>query len=69
MACLLFNQALGIRPTSVAYRGTGPAMNDLVGGHIDFLCEQSVSVAEQITDADLWRVALKRCHGAPNRLH
>jgi hypothetical protein len=21
------------------------------------------------TDADLWRVALKRCHGAPNRLH
>jgi hypothetical protein len=32
------------------------------------LCEQSVSVAEQITDADLWRVALKRCHGAPDRL-
>src|SRR5438132_2436607 len=48
MACLLFNQALGIRPTAVAYRGTGPAMNDLVGGHVDFLCEQSVSVAEQI---------------------
>jgi tripartite-type tricarboxylate transporter receptor subunit TctC len=48
MACLLFNQALGIRPTSVAYRGTGPAMNDLVGGHVDFLCEQSISVAEQI---------------------
>jgi tripartite-type tricarboxylate transporter receptor subunit TctC len=48
MACLLFNQALGISPTAVAYRGTGPAMNDLVGGHVDFLCEQSVSVAEQI---------------------
>src|SRR5215471_3288214 len=48
MACLLFNQALGIKPTSVAYRGTGPAMNDLIGGHVDFLCEQSVSVAEQI---------------------
>jgi tripartite-type tricarboxylate transporter receptor subunit TctC len=49
MACLLFNQALGIKPTSVAYRGTAPAMNDLVGGHVDFLCEQSVSVAEQVT--------------------
>jgi tripartite-type tricarboxylate transporter receptor subunit TctC len=48
MACLLFNQALNIRPTLVAYRGTAPAMNDLVGGHVDFLCEQSVSVAEQI---------------------
>jgi tripartite-type tricarboxylate transporter receptor subunit TctC len=48
MACLLFNKAAGIRPTPIAYRGTGPAMNDLVGGHVDFLCEQSVSVAEQI---------------------
>jgi putative tricarboxylic transport membrane protein len=48
MACLLFNRALDIRPMSVAYRGTAPAMNDLVGGHVDFLCEQSVSVAEQI---------------------
>ena len=48
MACLMFNQALGIRPTLVAYRGTAPAMNDLVGGHVDFLCEQSVSVAEQV---------------------
>jgi tripartite-type tricarboxylate transporter receptor subunit TctC len=48
MACLLFNQALGIRPISIAYRGTGPAMNDLIGAHVDFLCEQSVSVAEQI---------------------
>jgi tripartite-type tricarboxylate transporter receptor subunit TctC len=43
------NQALDIKPTLVAYRGTAPAMNDLVGGHVDFLCEQSVSVAEQIT--------------------
>jgi tripartite-type tricarboxylate transporter receptor subunit TctC len=48
MACLVFNTALGIKPTLVAYRGTGPAVNDLVGGHVDFLCEQSVSVAEQI---------------------
>src|SRR5262245_24409924 len=48
MACLLFNRALDIKPMSVAYRGTGPAMNDLIGGHVDFLCEQSVSVAEQI---------------------
>ena len=48
MACLLFNKAADVQPTSVAYRGTGPAMNDLIGGHVDYLCEQSVSVAEQI---------------------
>jgi tripartite-type tricarboxylate transporter receptor subunit TctC len=48
MACLLFTAATGIRPTLIAYRGTGPAMNDLVGGHVDFLCEQAVSVSGQI---------------------
>jgi len=48
MACLLFTSELGVKPIQVAYRGTGPAINDLVGGHVDFLCEQSVSVAEQI---------------------
>ena len=47
MACLLFASEIGARPTLVAYRGTGPAMNDLIGGHVDFFCEQSVSVAEQ----------------------
>src|SRR6187551_908253 len=49
MACLLFTSEIGAKPTLVAYRGTGPAMNDLVGGHVDFFCEQAVSVAGQIT--------------------
>jgi len=48
MACLLFTEEIGAKPTLVAYRGSGPALNDLVGGHVDFLCEQSVSVAEQV---------------------
>jgi tripartite-type tricarboxylate transporter receptor subunit TctC len=48
MACLLFTTAIGAKPTLVAYRGTGPAMNDLIGGHVDFFCEQSVSVVEQV---------------------
>ncbi len=48
MACLLFTSEAGLKPTLVAYRGTSPAMNDLVGGHVDFLCEQAVSVAQQI---------------------
>src|SRR5215813_14878288 len=39
MACLLFTTAAHITPTLVAYRGTGPAINDLVGGHVDFLCD------------------------------
>jgi tripartite-type tricarboxylate transporter receptor subunit TctC len=48
MACLLFNAQAGVKPSSVAYRGTAPALNDLIGGHVDFFCEQVVSVAPQI---------------------
>lgn len=48
MACLLFTAAAGVRPSLVAYRSTGPALNDLIGGHVDFFCEQAVSVAPQI---------------------
>jgi putative tricarboxylic transport membrane protein len=48
MACLLFTSTAGVRPSLVAYRGTGPALNDLIGGHVDFFCEQAVSVAPQI---------------------
>jgi tripartite-type tricarboxylate transporter receptor subunit TctC len=48
MACLLFTAEIGAKPALVAYRGSGPALNDLVGGHVDFLCEQSVSVAEAV---------------------
>jgi tripartite-type tricarboxylate transporter receptor subunit TctC len=49
MACLLFTASSGVKPVLVAYRGTAPAMNDLVGGHVDFFCEQAVSVAPQIS--------------------
>ena len=45
MACLLFNKIFDLKPTQVAYRGTGPAMNDLIGGHIDYYCEQVVNIA------------------------
>lgn len=48
MACLLFNSEAGIKPNSVPYRGTGPALNDLVGGHVDYFCEQVVSVAPSV---------------------
>jgi tripartite-type tricarboxylate transporter receptor subunit TctC len=48
MACLLFTTEVGAKPTLIAYRGSGPALNDLMGGHVDFMCEQSVSVADQV---------------------
>jgi tripartite-type tricarboxylate transporter receptor subunit TctC len=48
MACLLFTSQLGLKPQLIPYRGTGPAINDLIGGHVDFFCEQVVSVAPAV---------------------
>jgi tripartite-type tricarboxylate transporter receptor subunit TctC len=48
MACLLFTSQNGLKPRLVPYRGTGPALNDLLGGHVDFFCEQVVSVASAV---------------------
>jgi tripartite-type tricarboxylate transporter receptor subunit TctC len=39
LGCVLLNAAIGIDITHVPYRGTGPAMQDLQGGRIDYLCE------------------------------
>lgn len=48
LCIILMNQAAGSKPTQVAYRGTGPAMNDLVAGQVDALCDQSTSAIPQI---------------------
>jgi tripartite-type tricarboxylate transporter receptor subunit TctC len=39
LGCVVLNHALGISPTHVPYRGTGPAMADLLGGRLDYLCD------------------------------
>ncbi len=49
MACLLFNSVVGAKPISVAYKGSAPALTDVVAGHIDYICEQAVSVAGAVT--------------------
>src|SRR2546430_16095930 len=53
MAFLLFAAGAGVQASLVAYCGTGPALNDLIGGHVDFFCEQAVSVATQITSGTI----------------
>ena len=45
---LLFQKALDTPVTTVPYRGTGPAMNDLVAGTVDLMCDQTTNTTEQI---------------------
>src|SRR4051812_19541064 len=48
LGCVLLNSAIGIDITHVPYRGTGPAMQDLTAGRIDFLCEIVTTALPQI---------------------
>ena len=45
---LLFQSAVGTKVTEVPYQGTGPALTDLVGGQVDFLCDQTTNTTGQI---------------------
>ena len=43
---MLFMTAIDTDLTTVPYKGTGPAMNDLLGGKVDFMCDQTTNTTE-----------------------
>ncbi|MBV9559074.1 MAG: tripartite tricarboxylate transporter substrate binding protein BugD [Bradyrhizobium sp.] len=45
---LFFAQAIGASMTAVSYRGMKPALNDLLAGQVDLMCDQVANTAEQI---------------------
>ncbi len=49
LGCLLLDAALSAKARHVPYRGAGPALNDLVAGQIDFMCDQTVTMMPQVT--------------------
>ena len=46
--CTMFNVMSGAKPTRVPYSGTGPVINDMLAGKLDYACDQIVSVATQV---------------------
>jgi tripartite-type tricarboxylate transporter receptor subunit TctC len=47
---LLFQSQVGVDMTTVPYKGTGPAMTDLLGGQVDLLCDQTTQTVPLIKD-------------------
>ncbi len=45
---LLFQSTLKVDMTTVPYKGTGPAMTDLIGGQVDLMCDQTTNTTGQI---------------------
>jgi putative tricarboxylic transport membrane protein len=64
VAGLVFNAKFGFKPTLVPYRGTGPAIQDLVGGQLDYMVDQSLNVIPQIQAGTIKVYAI----AAPERL-
>ncbi len=50
---LLIEQAIGVDLTEVPYDGTGPAMDDLLGGQVDFMCDQTTNTTSQIQSGEI----------------
>ncbi len=53
LCALMLMKELGVQMTGVAYRGTGPAMNDLLGGQFDVMCDQTTNTTNQIKDGKI----------------
>jgi tripartite-type tricarboxylate transporter receptor subunit TctC len=60
---LLINSLIAAKPTLVPFNGTGPAMNALIGGQVDYLCDSIAGVVPQVNAATVKAYAV----GTPAR--
>ncbi len=58
VSCQLLNSILDIKPAGVPFNGTGPAMNALVGGQVDYMCDQIVNAVPQINGGTIKAFAI-----------
>ncbi len=50
LCMLMLMKELGVQINGIPYRGTGPAMNDLLGGQFDLMCDQTTNTTNQIKE-------------------
>jgi tripartite-type tricarboxylate transporter receptor subunit TctC len=58
LCSLLITSATKLDMTLISYKGTGPALNDLVGGHVDMICDQPASTTSWIKKGDIKAIAV-----------
>jgi tripartite-type tricarboxylate transporter receptor subunit TctC len=66
---LLFQSRMGVRLTNIPYKGTGPALTDLIGGQVDLLCDQTTQTIPYIKDGRVkafGTTTMKRLPAIPN---
>jgi tripartite-type tricarboxylate transporter receptor subunit TctC len=60
--CLLLNSIIDAHPTMTSFQGTGPAMNALVAGKIDYMCDQIVSAVPRVQIGAVKAYAIATSH-------
>jgi tripartite-type tricarboxylate transporter receptor subunit TctC len=66
LACALFNAAIGVHVTHVPYRGGAPAVQDLMGGRIDYLCPTDLTARAQIESGTIKGIVVLGPNRSPN---
>jgi tripartite-type tricarboxylate transporter receptor subunit TctC len=69
LGCVLLNYVIGVNVTHVPYRGTGPALQDLEGGRIDYMCDIMTTAKPPIDSGAVKGLAVfdtKRSSALPN---
>jgi len=59
---LMFQSATKIEMQTVPYKGTGPAMTDLIGGQVDLMCDQTTNTTSQIEGGKIKAYAVTSKH-------
>ena len=65
LPCALLNRAIGVEITHVPYRGAGPAMQDLIAGRIDYMCDTMQTGAAQAKARSVKGIAVMSSKRAP----
>jgi tripartite-type tricarboxylate transporter receptor subunit TctC len=63
---MLFMSAIDVELVTVPYQGTGPAMTDLIGGQVDFMCDQTTNTTGQIQGGEVKAYAVTSPERLPN---
>jgi tripartite-type tricarboxylate transporter receptor subunit TctC len=64
--CLLLNSIMGVKPTTIPFNGTGPSMNALVGGQVDYMCDQIVNAVPQVLGGTIKAYAIATAERNPS---
>jgi tripartite-type tricarboxylate transporter receptor subunit TctC len=64
--CLLLNSLLGIKPTFVPFTGAAPAMNALLGGQVDYMCNAIPDAVQQVRSGAVKGYAISIAERSPS---